>query len=252
MLRGMYTSVSAMINLQSSQTVISNNIANANTTGFKSDTLISKTFDDVLIKNNDKYVNGNGTAQELGTLNLGVKIDEITTNYEQGVIIETENETDFALNGNGFFTVRDEQGNIFYTRDGGFNVNADGYLVTSSGAQVLNSNNQSIYVGGSSISVDNNNNVILSSGAVHKFNIVDFNDYSSLNKIGQNLYSAEGAIATNNYSLQNMKKESSNVDIIESTAALMSNLRAFEANQKVVQVMDSTLSKIASEIGTVR
>lgn len=252
MLRGMYTSVSAMINLQSSQTVISNNIANANTTGFKSETLISKTFDDVLIKNNDKYVNGNGTAQELGTLNLGVKIDEITTNYEQGVIIETENETDFALNGNGFFTVRDEQGNIFYTRDGGFNVNADGYLVTSSGAQVLNSNNQSIYVGGSSISVDNNNNVILSSGAVHKFNIVDFNDYSSLNKIGQNLYSAEGAIATNNYSLQNMKKESSNVDIIESTAALMSNLRAFEANQKVVQVMDSTLSKIASEIGTVR
>ena len=252
MLRGMYTSVSAMINLQSSQTVISNNIANANTTGFKSETLISKTFDDVLIKNNDKYVNGNGTAQELGTLNLGVKIDEITTNYEQGVIIETENETDFALNGNGFFTVRDEQGNIFYTRDGGFNVNTDGYLVTSSGAQVLNSNNQSIYVGGSSISVDNNNNVILSSGAVHKFNIVDFNDYSSLNKIGQNLYSAEGAIATNNYSLQNMKKESSNVDIIESTAALMSNLRAFEANQKVVQVMDSTLSKIASEIGTVR
>lgn len=252
MLRGMYTSVSAMINLQGSQTVISNNIANANTTGFKSETLISKTFDDVLIKNNDKYVNGKGTAQELGTLNLGVKIDEIKTNYEQGVIVETENQTDFALNGRGFFTVRDEQGNVFYTRDGGFNINADGYLATSSGEQVLNSNNQPIYVGGSSISVDSNNNLVLSSGAVHKFNIVDFDDYSSLNKVGQNLYSGEGAIATNNYRVQNMQKESSNVDIIESTAALMSNLRAFEANQKVVQVMDSTLSKIASEIGTVR
>ena len=226
MLRGMYTSVSAMINLQSSQTVISNNIANANTTGFKSETLISKTFDDVLIKNNDKYVNGKGTTQELGTLNLGVKIDEVTTNYEQG--------------------------NVFYTRDGGFNINGDGYLVTSSGAQVLNSNNQPMYVGGSSISVDSNNNVVLSSGAVHKFNIVDFDDYSSLNKVGQNLYSGEGAIATNNYRVQNMQKESSNVDIIESTAALMSNLRAFEANQKVVQAMDSTLSKIANEIGTVR
>ena len=243
MLRGMYTSVSAMINLQSSQTVISNNIANANTTGFKSETLISKTFDDVLIKNNDKYVNGKGTT---------VKIDEVTTNYEQGVIVETENETDFALNGKGFFTVRDEQGNVFYTRDGGFNINGDGYLVTSSGAQVLNSNNQPMYVGGSSISVDSNNNVVLSSGAVHKFNIVDFDDYSSLNKVGQNLYSGEGAIATNNYRVQNMQKESSNVDIIESTAALMSNLRAFEANQKVVQAMDSTLSKIANEIGTVR
>lgn len=252
MLRGMYTSVSAMINLQGSQTVISNNIANANTNGFKSETLISKTFDDVLIKNNDKYVNGKGTAQELGTLNLGVKIDEIKTNYEQGVIVETENQTDFALNGRGFFTVRDEQGNIFYTRDGGFNINGDGYLATSSGEQVLNSNNQPIYIGGNSISVDSNNNLVLSSGAVHKFNIVDFDDYSSLNKVGQNLYSGEGAIATNNYRVQNMQKESSNVDIIESTAALMSNLRAFEANQKVVQVMDSTLSKIASEIGTVR
>lgn len=181
-----------------------------------------------------------------------MKIDEVTTNYEQGVIVETENETDFALNGKGFFTVRDEQGNVFYTRDGGFNINGDGYLVTSSGAQVLNSNNQPMYVGGSSISVDSNNNVVLSSGEVHKFNIVDFDDYSSLNKVGQNLYSGESAIATNNYRVQNMQKESSNVDIIESTAALMSNLRAFEANQKVVQAMDSTLSKIANEIGTVR
>jgi len=241
-----------ILNFSTLHTVISNNIANANTTGFKSETLISKTFDDVLIKNNDKYVNGKGTTQELGTLNLGVKIDEVTTNYEQGVIVETENETDFALNGKGFFTVRDEQGNVFYTRDGGFNINGDGYLVTSSGAQVLNSNNQPMYVGGSSISVDSNNNVVLSSGAVHKFNIVDFDDYSSLNKVGQNLYSGEGAIATNNYRVQNMQKESSNVDIIESTAALMSNLRAFEANQKVVQAMDSTLSKIANEIGTVR
>ena len=109
-----------------------------------------------------------------------------------------------------------------------------------------------MYVGGSSISVDSNNNVVLSSGEVHKFNIVDFDDYSSLNKVGQNLYSGESAIATNNYRVQNMQKESSNVDIIESTAALMSNLRAFEANQKVVQAMDSTLSKIANEIGTVR
>ena len=59
-------------------------------------------------------------------------------------------------------------------------------------------------------------------------------------------------MATNNYVVKNMQKESSNVDIIQSTADLMSNLRAFEANQKVVQVMDSILGKMASEIGTVR
>ena len=231
MLRGMYTSISAMVNLQSSQTVITNNIANVNTTGFKEERLMSKTFDDVLISNNDRYSNGVGHYQELGTLNFGVKIDEIKTNYNQGSLVETENQTDFAINGKGFFTVRDNEGNLFYTRDGAFKVNRDGYLVTSSGYSVLNSNNQPIYVGNSSVSVDTNNNVVLSSGAVHRFNIVDFQDYNSLNKVGSNLYTGEGATATNN---------------------LMSNLRAFEANQKVVQIMDSTLSKIANEIGTVR
>ena len=238
MLRGMYTSISAMVNLQSSQTVITNNIANVNTTGFKEERLMSKTFDDVLISNNDRYSNGVGHYQELGTLNFGVKIDEIKTNYNQGSLVETENQTDFAINGKGFFTVRDNEGNLFYTRDGAFKVNRDGYLVTSSGYSVLNSNNQPIYVGNSSVSVDTNNNVVLSSGAV--------------NKVGSNLYSGEGATATNNYIVKNMQIEGSNVDIIQSTADLMSNLRAFEANQKVVQIMDSTLSKIANEIGTVR
>lgn len=252
MLRGMYTSISAMVNLQSSQTVITNNIANVNTTGFKEERLMSKTFDDVLISNNDRYSNGVGHYQELGRLNFGVKIDEIKTNYNQGSLVETENQTDFAINGKGFFTVRDNEGNLFYTRDGAFKVNRDGYLVTSSGYSVLNSNNQPIYVGNSSVSVDTNNNVVLSSGAVHRFNIVDFQDYNSLNKVGSNLYTGEGATATNNYIVKNMQIEGSNVDIIQSTADLMSNLRAFEANQKVVQIMDSTLSKIANEIGTVR
>ena len=116
--------------------------------------------------------------------------------------METENQTDFAINGKGFFTVRDNEGNLFYTRDGAFKVNRDGYLVTSSGYSVLNSNNQPIYVGNSSVSVDTNNNVVLSSGAVHRFNIVDFQDYNSLNKVGSNLYTGEGATATNNYKAQ--------------------------------------------------
>ena len=209
----------------------------------------------VVVKNNEgEYVvlNGNQVGSLLVDYVISNKIDEIKTNYNQGSLVETENQTDFAINGKGFFTVRDNEGNLFYTRDGAFKVNRDGYLVTSSGYSVLNSNNQPIYVGNSSVSVDTNNNVVLSSGAVHRFNIVDFQDYNSLNKVGSNLYTGEGATATNNYTVKNMQIEGSNVDIIQSTADLMSNLRAFEANQKVVQIMDSTLSKIANEIGTVR
>lgn len=257
MLRGMYSSVSAMINLQESQNVITNNIANINTTGYKAETVVSKSFDALLLSNNDRYVNGEGRNQTLGKLNPGVKIDDVTTNYTQGTIVDTDNETDFAINGKGFFTVRDNEGNVRYTRDGVFKVDSRGYLVNGSGDNVLGINQvtntlEPIYVGNRSVSMDNSSNILLDSTVAYKFNIIDFDNYDNLKKVGQNLYEGSNGRTTNNYSIQNKCKETSNVDIIDATSTLMSNLRAFEANQKVVQIMDSTLSKIANEIGSVR
>lgn len=257
MLRGMYSSISAMINLQASQSVITNNMANINTTGFKGETLVSKSFDELVLSNKDKYVNGQGKRQELGSLNPGVKIDEAVTNYAQGTIVATDNDTDFAINGKGFFTIQDREGNRRYTRDGVFKVNSLGYLVTTSGDSVLGINQatnalEPIYVGNEKLSMDNRNNILLNSRVAYRFNIVDFQDYNTLNKVGQNLFEGENAIATNNYNIQNKVKETSNVDLIDVTSALMSNMRAFEANQKVVQIMDSTLGKIANEIGSIR
>lgn len=257
MLRGMYSSISAMINLQANQNVISNNIANINTTGYKSETLVSKSFDEIMLSNKDNYVNGQGKKQEIGGLNPGVKIDEVSTDYSQGTIVQTENDTDFAIVGNGFFTVRDNDGNEAYTRDGVFRVDDRGYLVTSSGENVLGINQitnnvEPIYVGNNKISVDNKNNLLVDSKIAYKFNIVDFENYDDLNKVGQNKFTGGNPIPIDNYQVQNRAKEASNVDMIDVTTAMMSNLRAFEANQKVVQVMDSTLSKIANEIGTVR
>lgn len=257
MLRGMYSSISAMINLQASQSVITNNMANINTTGFKGETLISKSFDELVLSNRDKYINGQGKKQELGSLNPGVRIDEVTTNYTQGTIVSTDNDTDFTINGKGFFTIEDRDGNRRYTRDGVFKVNSMGYLVTTSGDSVLGVNQatnalEPIYVGNQKISMDNRSNILLDSRIAYRFNIVDFQDYNTLNKVGQNLFEGNNEVAANNYNIQNRVKETSNVDLIDVTSALMTNMRAFEANQKVVQIMDSTLSKIANEIGSIR
>ena len=257
MLRGMYSSISAMINLQASQSVITNNMANINTTGFKSETVVSKSFDELVLSNRDKYINGEGKSQELGSLNPGVRIDETVTNYTQGTIVSTDNDTDFAIDGKGFFTIEDRDGNRRYTRDGVFKVNSMGYLVTTSGDSVLGVNQatntlEPIYVGNENISMDNRNNILLDSRIAYRFNIVDFQDYNTLNKVGQNLFEGNNPMETNNYNVQNKVKETSNVDMIDVTSALMSNLRAFEANQKVVQIMDTTLSKIANEIGSIR
>ena len=250
MFQGFYNLTSGMMVQSQKLDVISNNMANAKTPGYKADTYLGRNFrEEMMLRtgNVDK-----AELRQLGVVSMAKVGDSMNVSFEEGAPEQTDGNLDFAINGKGFFTVRDNEGNLFYTRDGAFKVNRDGYLVTSSGYSVLNSNNQPIYVGNNSVSVDTNNNVVLSSGAVHRFNIVDFQDYNSLNKVGSNLYTGEGATATNNYTVKNMQIEGSNVDIIQSTADLMSNLRAFEANQKVVQIMDSTLSKIANEIGTVR
>lgn len=257
MLRGMYSSISAMINLQEKQSVITSNLANMNTIGYKSESLISKSFDEVILSNKDKYINGDGRNQTLGSLSLGVKIDDNITNFSQGTLVETNNQTDVAIDGRGFFTIRDSAGKEFYSRDGAFKVNSQGYLVTSAGHFVLgnniNGNKEPIYVGNRDININNQGEVFLDSNLSYKILISDFNDYNSLNKVGDNLYSSsENPSIGNTYSIKAGFKEGSNVDMIEQSTLLMTNLRAFEANQKVVQVMDSTLNKIANEIGSIR
>lgn len=98
MIRSLYSSVSSMITLENQQTVISNNLANANTNGYKSDSLISKSFDEVYIANKESGV--------LGTLSLGAEIDTVSKAFTQGDLKNTSKASDFAINGRGFFVVQ--------------------------------------------------------------------------------------------------------------------------------------------------
>ena len=133
MLRGLYTSVSSMLTLQSRQSIITNNLANINTTGYKEETLVGKSFDEVMLSNNDNYKAGESNKQILGSMSFGVRTDDTYTDYSQGTNVSTDNNMDFAIEGNGFFEVEDEQNNKYYTRNGDFSVDAQGYLITSSG-----------------------------------------------------------------------------------------------------------------------
>lgn len=257
MLRSMYASVSSMITLQARQGIITNNLANINTTGYKSQTLVAKSFDDMLLHNKDNYKNGVSNVNELGSLNFGVRIDETATSYKQGTLISTENNTDFAIVGNGFFQVTDEQNNTYYTRDGSFKVNPQGYLVTNSGHYVMGINSQTgnserIYIGSDLISISPDNSVMINGENRYKFNIVDFENYDNLTKYGNNLYKGDGGFNSNNYSIKQKYLEGSNIDSINEVAMMMETVKEFEANQKVIQTIDSTLSQIANEIGRVR
>lgn len=256
MLRGLYTSVSSMLTLQSRQSIITNNLANINTTGYKEETLLGKSFHEVMLSNNDNYKNGKANKQNLGTMSFGVRIDDTFTNYSQGTHVSTGNNMNFAIEGNGFFEVMDNQNNRYYTRNGDFTVDAQGYLITNSGHYVLGINNatgatERINVGNNNLSVSSDNRISINNQERYRFRVVNFQNYDNLEKVGNGVYTGTNPTNTANFNIKQGYLESSNVDPINSTALLMETVKEFEANQKVVQAMDSILYKIANEIGRV-
>ncbi|KGK86119.1 flagellar hook-basal body complex protein [Clostridium sp. HMP27] len=246
MIRGLYTAVSGMITQEAKQDVVTNNLANVNTVGFKVDNLATKSFNEVLLSNRDKIVNGKNVKVNLGTINFGSKIDEVATSFTQGTLDKTDKETDFAINGRGFFVVERNTGinaERYYTRDGHFHVNSQGFLVNDNGDNVIGINTETGVEGPINTNVSR----------LDQFNmmLVDFQDYNSLTKIGDNMYSGEGQQIAANGDIKQYSLEKSNVNITREMIEMMTVMRTFETNQKIIQSLDETLGKAANEIGRV-
>lgn len=260
MIRSLYTAVSGLITLENRQATITNNMTNANTTGFKGDNLSIKSFEEVMLQNKEKIVNGKNVSQNLGTLSLGAKIDTVDTAFTQGVLKNTDKNTDFAIQGRGFFAVQRQYNNeseVAYTRDGSFKIGNDGYLMTSSGDKVLGVNKNTgalepIFVGGDGIVLDSSNNVFIGNKATHTLATADFTDYKSLDKIGDNYYKGDNPIFNAEVSVTQGALESSNVNITNEMVNMITTMRSFETNQKIIQTLDETLGKAANEIGAVK
>lgn len=259
MIRSLYTAVSGMITQEAKQDVITNNLANATTVGFKSDNVAIKRFDDVLLANYDKVVGDRNVRNAIGSISLGSKIDAVDTSFTQGSIEATDKATDFAIDGKGFFAVQRNNGvdnGQYYTRNGHFHVNISGILVNDSGDTVLGRNLQNnslgpINVGNGDLSCDTSGNISVNNTKMYKLYTVDFNDYNTLKKVGDNLY--QGTNPTENTAVVRQKAlEKSNVNVIKEMSNMMTTMRTFETNQKIIQALDETLSKAANELGTVR
>ena len=139
MVKGLYTAYTGMINEQKRLDVLTNNLANASTYGYKKEGTTSHSFKEQLaikIKDTSDYGNPKG----IGDIVPGVKIGETYTDWTSGSFQVTDKQSDFALSGQGFFAIAftDKNGNtsVKYTRDGAFTVDANGYLVTKDGDHV--------------------------------------------------------------------------------------------------------------------
>ena len=145
MIRGWYTAASGMNAQQKQLDVIAQNLANADTTSYKRDVAVHKSFSELLIRRmrDDGVVKNpfgsSDSAPIIGKLGLGVELNEIFTEFEQGSLKQTNAPSDFALEGKGFFCVETPYGEQ-YTRNGNFLVGVEGYLMTKEGYPVIGEN----------------------------------------------------------------------------------------------------------------
>ena len=257
MIRSLYNCVSGMITLENKQNTITNNISNANTNAYKAEDLSVSNFNEVLIQNKDKIVGNKNVKHTIGSMSLGASIDTVITKFTQGDIKMTDNNTDFAIDGRGFFVVQSGNNQVF-TRDGKFLIDNTGYLITTTGDRVLSSNNQTgavepIFIGrdNSDFYIDADNKVYVNGQSTNTLLTADFEDYSTLDKIGDNYYQGDNPIFNAVVSVHQNALESSNVSVTNETVNMITVMRNFESVQKAMTMVDDTLGIAASKVGKI-
>ncbi|SHO49469.1 flagellar basal-body rod protein FlgF [Anaerocolumna xylanovorans] len=257
MVKGLFTSWTGMANEQKRLDVITNNLANAATTGYKKDGVTNQSFRNLLTYK-VKDMSENYTDKQIGKMSLGVKIGEVYTNYDQGSFRSTGNTFDFAIQGKGFFNVSttDKNGNevVKYTRDGSFTMDQSGKLVDVNGNTLMGEGGEiTIPDNTANVKVDENGGIYADGVFVDKIKLTDFTDYSYLKKQGDSFYLAQdGATQLDSTAkIQQGYTEQSNVNVVAEMTSMIAITRAYEANQKVIQTIDGTLDLAANSVGKV-
>lgn len=240
---------------QTRMAVISNNLANVNTTGFKRGRAV---FEDLLYQNVRQV--GSQSSQDTllpSGLMLGTGVRTVATEklHTQGNVIQTGNSLDLAVDGRGFFQILLPDGAVAYTRDGSFQLNAQGQIVTASGYVLqpgitIPASTRSVSVGG-----DGTVSVVTAGSAtptqVGTLQLADFINPAGLQPIGKNLYletAASGSSQPGTPGLSGLgtlaqgSVESSNVNVVEELVNMIETQRAYEMNSKAIQTTDQMLA----------
>lgn len=251
MLRGLYTSYTGMLNEQYRMDIMSNNLANADTTGFKKEGSTSQAYSEVMaVKIKDLTENPN-TPRRLGNMSLGVKIGETYTDFSQGSLRDTGNTYDIALGGSGFFNIeftsKSGETSTKYTRDGGFTITKEGYLVTKDGDYVLGENGriQLSTTAGTTV-FDRNGDIYQDDRLVASLKISDFEDTNYLTHYGETMWDVkEGAVETEaeDPDVRQGYLEMSNANVVKEMVNMITISRQYESNQKMLTTFDESLEK---------
>jgi flagellar basal-body rod protein FlgG len=224
---GLYIAASGMLTEMVRQEQISNELANVNTPGFKSDSTVQTSFGELLLHNTS-------TGQQIGSLSMGSNIAETPTNLTPNPLHETGEPLDFGIEGEGFFGVQTATG-VRYTRNGTFTANAEGVLTDAQGDPVLGANGQPVK--------------LRADGTVPASDLGVF-EVQGATKQGENLYTGNATGQASGTARAGFLEESG-VNAARVMTEMISSFRSLEADQKSIQTINETLGESAGTVGSI-
>jgi len=259
-IQALYTAATGMNSMQAKLDVISNNLANAETTGFKAD---RANFEDLFYRQ-DKYPGAQDSGGQYTPTGIaygtGSRVQSTQSNFTQGSLQQTGNQLDLAIQGNGFFQVKDPSGTVYYTRAGNFSQNSAGQIVVGS-ANIGRLLEPSITIPNDATNITVNAEGVISyrtptsqtlqqAGTIQ---LANFINPQGLLQLGENLYSESDASGTAQTgapgqngmgTTQQGSLEQSNVDPVGSLIGLITTQRAFEMNSQTIKAGDEAMQTI--------
>jgi flagellar basal-body rod protein FlgG len=265
MINGLYNSASGMNAELTRQETVANNLANVSTVGFKKDEAVFTSFPNALVHRIDDKLNQGGLAALLmpqmnppiGVVGHGVQVHSVITKFSDGGVVRTDRPLDLALHGPALFTVERADGSKAYTRAGNFVLNGSGQLSTQNGELVLGVNGEPINAGGKEVVIDSTGRVMVDGQESSRLQLAAW-EPERMVKEGEGLFSrtemdieAVSDAPPVNATVRQGFLEEANTKVVEEMVNMITVTRAYEANQKAIQVQDESLGKAINEVGRV-
>lgn len=254
MLNGLYVATSGLVAQENRVNLISNNLSNINTTGYKKD----KSVFTMYLPQDKRYPQNiiRDTVYNK-SINSVVRLDDIYSDFQIGTLKETGNTFDLALENENAFFVLDTPFGLRFTRDGNFSINQDGVLVNKDGFRVLPVNyteNQEIQIPrDAQVTFSENGEILIDNLLQNQLYIVTFNDLHNLQKVGRNMYQAKEMLPeeVNNPGLKQGFLETSNINPVSEMVEMIEALRSFESYQKAIQLLDGVNDLASNRLGRI-
>ncbi len=247
MYKGFYNLASGVLTHQRNLDVIANNMVNVSTPGFKQDRYTATTFDEVMYS---RVGNKDSIGTEIGGQSYIRATSDVETDFTQGTMEPTGLPLDFAISGDGFFAVENEDGEVFYTRNGNFSLDEEGYLCLPGYGRVQGTNGEPLQIRTDQISADSQGVIHYSEGGIlGQLAVYTFEDNAELQRDDLGFFTGAGAVLSENAKILNGYVERSNTDVVKQMTDMITYQRSLQSATQVMKMYDSLMNQATTEIG---